>query len=177
MQEGASKVEQIKAFAAGVTDPVFRKSLMVIVEAMELALEFKRIDMAFLQIRGASNCPKFALLAYDDYKAGGTCRLGTMGYTNPNNITVAPRFGELFTRGDYFGDVEARAKQMVPETVDAIVQQHADKFDELLVAWEADWQPRDGDPIVIGRRGTYYYVVATWDLTELESFVAGTFAG
>jgi hypothetical protein len=169
-----NKVEQIKELASTVKDPVFRKSLMMIVEAMELALEFKRLDMAFLQIRGESKIPKFALLDYDEYKSGSrSCELGMTGYKAKDGSV---RFGELFARGDWFNDVTASAKTLVPETVDAIVQQHRERFDEILIAWEADWQPRGGDPIVIGRKGTYYYVVATWDMTELESFVAGTFA-
>jgi hypothetical protein len=132
--------------------------------------------MAFLQIRGDNNIPKFALLPYDLYKSGtGTCELAQDGYTfTPNPTPSTKRFGEMFTRGDSFNWVSAVPKAQVPESVDALVQECKDQFDEILVAWEADWQPRKGDPIVIGRIGGYYYIVATWDMTELESFVAST---
>ena len=80
-------------------------------------------------------------------------------------------------RGDSFGEQTAYPKSVVPESVSAIVDEVRDRFDEILVAWEADWQPRKGDPIVIGRKEGYFYVVATWDLTQLESFVMGVFAG
>jgi hypothetical protein len=169
-----AKVDQIRAFAESLEDPVFKRSVCAIADAMELAVQFKRLDMAFLQMRGTNNVPKFALLDYDAFKGGATaCTLSTQGYvTTPGGPL---RFGELFARGDFFGEVQANPKVVVPESVDAIVQDCREKFDEVLVAWEADWQPRAGDPIVIGRLGTYWFVITSWDMTKLESFVASTF--
>jgi hypothetical protein len=167
-----SKAEQVREFAASINDPVLKRSLQDIAKALDLASKYKRIDMSFLQMRGEAKVPKFALLPYDDFKTGDkSCVLAMRGYQFPD---MSLRFGELFTRGDYFNDVTAMPKVMVPETIDAIVAAARDEFDELIVAWEADWQPRGGDPIVIGRKGALYFVVATWDMTELESFVAAT---
>ena len=170
-----AKVDQLRAFAATVEDAVFRRSVTIIADALELSVKFRRLDMAFLQMRGADKVPKFAILEYDRFKAGtASCLLSQAnGYQMADGST---RFGELFRRGDYFSDVQATPKVNVPESVDAVVMENADQFDELLVAWEADWQPGAKDPIVIGRLGAYYYVVATWDMTELESFVAEAFA-
>lgn len=172
-----TKVEQIKAFAEGVGDPVFKQSLLLIAEALELAGQFKRIDMAFLQIRGDSNIPKFALLPYDKFKDGtGFCNLSTAGYEfQLPNGGILYRFTEMVSK-ESFPMSTANPKSIVPESVAAEVESVREKFDEVLVAWEADWQPRKGDPIVIGRRGAYYYIIAVWDLTKLESFVTDTFA-
>lgn len=171
---GRDKAAEIVAFAESVEDPVFRQNLMAIAAAMQLATEFKRIDMAFLQMRGEGGLPKFALLDYDDFRDGKLCTLTQNGFSNDAGQL---RFGEFFKRGDFFTDQTAMPKSVVPESVAAIVEQNRERFDELLVAWEADWQPRKGDPIVIGRKSGYFYIVATWDLTKLESFVAGVFAG
>ena len=168
------KVEQIRTFAESLEDVVFKRSVNAIADALELAVTFKRIDMAFLQIRGENGIPKFALLDYTAFKAGNLCQLNQQGYLAADGVTR--RFGELFIRGDFFADSQASPKVVVPDSVDAVVQENREKFDEVLVAWEADWQPRKGDPVVIGRLGTYYYIIATWDLTKLESFVTSTFS-
>ena len=81
----ADKVLEITAFAESVTDPVFRQSLMLIADAMALATKFKRMDMAFLQMRGPANLPKFALLTYDAYVAGLLCQI-----QHPQGYTWAP---------------------------------------------------------------------------------------
>ena len=171
-----SKPDALRAFASTLEDPVFRRSVVAIADALDLAAKFKRIDMAFLQIRGVAGVPKFAVLPYDLFRSCGQCDLSTTGYTWAGMTT--PRFGELFTRGGYFSNVQASPQVTVPESVDAIVSEcGADMFDEILVAWEANWQVTAGDPIVIGRLGAYYYIVATWDMTKLESFVNDTFGG
>ena len=168
-----AQVERLRAFAATVEDVVFRRSVTQIADALELSVKFRRIDMAFLQMRGAGGVPKFALIEYERFKAGEPCVLDQSGYQMQDGSL---RFGELFRRGDFFSQVTATPKVNVPESVDATVTEECEKFDEVLVAWEADWQPGAKDPIVIGRLGAYYYVVATWDMTELESFVADAFA-
>ena len=178
----ADKVAEITAFAESVTDPVFRQSLVLIAEAMALATEFKRMDMAFLQMRGDAGLPKFALLPYDAYTMGYQCQVEhPKGFAWPVMSAMdAPgtyRFGEFFARGNFFSTMTALPKSVVPESVAAHVAGVRDKFDELLVAWEADWQPVKGDPIVIGRRGGYFYLVDSWDLSKLESFVVGAFTG
>jgi len=177
----ADKVLEITAFAESVTDPVFRQSLMLIADAMALATKFKRMDMAFLQMRGPANLPKFALLTYDAYVAGLLCQIQhPQGYTwAPDSYvpTAQYRFGEFFAKGDGFPNQTAAPKSVVPESVAAHVAGVRDDFDEVLVAWEADWQPVKGDPLVIGRRGAYYYLVDSWDLSQLESFVVGAFTG
>jgi hypothetical protein len=170
-----TKAEQVRALAETISDPVFKRSLLEIAKSLELAAKYKRIDMSFLQMRGAGSIPKFALLPYHDFKTGDKfCSLSVRGYQFPDMST---RFAELFIRGDFFNDVTAMPKVMVPETVDAIVESAKEDFEEIIVAWEADWQPRKGDPIVIGRKSALYFIVATWDMTELESFVANTLAG
>ena len=176
------KVAEITTFAESIADPVFRQSLMLIADAMALATEFKRMDMAFLQMRGVSKLPKFALLPYDAYTGGMQCQVQhPQGYTWPVMTTLEQggqfRFGEFFAKGDYFTTSTAMPKSVVPASVAAHVDGVRERFDELLVAWEADWQPVKGDPIVIGRRGSYYYLVDSWDLSKLESFVVQAFAG
>lgn len=47
--EEKTKVEKLEELARQVPDPVFRNSILRIVEAMKLGLKFKRLDMAFLQ--------------------------------------------------------------------------------------------------------------------------------
>ena len=183
MKSISDKVAEITAFAESVEDPVFRQSLTLIAEAMALATEFKRMDMAFLQMRGDSKLPKFAVLPYDAYRANFQCTVQhPQGYNFPNPMTnmmdgVTFRFGEFFARGDFFSTMTALPKSIVPESVAAAVDGLRDRFDEILVAWEADWQPVKGDPIVIGRRGGYYYMIANWDLSKLESFVVAAFVG
>jgi hypothetical protein len=175
----AGKVAAIAALADEVDDPVFRRSLKEIAASMQLALEFKRMDMAFLQMRGAGSLPKFAVQFFDRFVRGEAIVLTQGGgYLLKDEANRdCNRFGEFFVRGDYFNDQQATPKHVVPETIAAIVEGVRDRFDEVFVAWEADWQPRDGDPLVIGRKGAYYYLIAAWDMTKLESFVAGTFAG
>lgn len=173
-----TKADAVRKLAETVVDPVFKRSLLEIAKGLDLAAKFKRIDMSFLQMRGANGIPKFALLPYDDFKAGDkSCVLDYQGYhfLDPKvSGGVVKRFGELFVRGDAFSNSMALPKVMVPESVDATVEAERQSFDEILVAWEADWQPRTGDPLVIGRKGTLYFLVASWDMTQLESFVAGT---
>ena len=170
-----SKATAVRALAETISDPVFKRSLLEIAKSLELASKYKRLDMSFLQMRGPDKVPKFALLPYGEFKAGDkSCELSQQfGYRFSDGSN---RFAELFVRGDYFNNVTALPKVMVPETVDAIVESAKEEFDEIIVAWEADWQPRGGDPIVIGRKGALYFIVATWDMTELESFVANTLA-
>jgi len=170
--EPKTKAEQVRELAETISDPVFKLSLLDIAKSLELAAKYKRMNMSFLQIRGENNVPKFALLEYDSFKSGDkSCVLSQSGYLMDDQ---SRRFGELFARGDFFSDLTAMPKMVVPEDVDAQVTMIRDEFDEVLVAWEADWQPRKGDPIVIGRKGALYFMIATWDMTKLESFVANT---
>jgi hypothetical protein len=174
-----AKVAAIMTLADEVDDPVFKRSLKEIAASMQLALEFKRIDMAFLQMRGVSALPKFAIQFFDRFVRGEPIVLTQSGgyQLKDDGERDCQRFGEFFRRGDYFSDQQATPKHVVPETIAAQVEDVRSRFDEVFVAWEADWQPRDGDPLVIGRKGAYYYLIAAWDMTKLESFVAGTFAG
>ena len=167
-----SKASALRAFAATIPDPVFRGSLVRIAQALELSTRFKRIDIAFLQIRGSSNIPKFAILPYRDFQAGRTCTLNSLGYMS-ESWGSQYRFQELVPR-DLAGDYNAHPRHVVPETIAAIVLEAEPLFDEIMIAWEADWQPGNGDPIVLGRLGAYYFVVATWDLTDLETFVVNS---
>jgi hypothetical protein len=167
-----SKAAMLRAFAETLADPVFKRSVCMIADALELAQTYKRIDMAFLQMTGENGIPKFALQPLKDYRERKVCRLSMeTGYTSGDD--TKGRFSELFVRGKYFGQVETYSMLAVPETIAASVAEVEDRFEEVFVVWEADWQPQKGDPIIIGRLGTYYYMLAKWDMTDLETFVVG----
>lgn len=67
----------------------------------------------------------------------------------------------------------------VPETVRALVEPVRYRFQQLDVVYEAEWSVQDQakDPLVIGTIEGHHFVVAQWDLTQMESYIAREFTG
>lgn len=72
--------------------------------------------------------------------------------------------------------LEHTALRKVPETVEAFVEQNRKQFDKTWIAEEASWQPAPKDPLVIGQRGAFFFLLCAWDATILESYVRAEFS-
>lgn len=165
-----------------------------VLKAVELCKSFKRIDMSFLQMN-KSGLPCFAIMPYADYEAGGSVWWDRAGF-HLGSANGSPLWGELFT-GPLFQDKEPdrvtqpwewdrwyersvrgasrmihrhRALRKIPETVKAFVDAQKAKFDKFWVAEEAEWHPEPKDPLVIGQKGEFFYLICAWDATVLESY-------
>jgi hypothetical protein len=67
------------------------------------------------------------------------------------------------------------ALRKIPETVEAFIEQKRKGFDKIWVAEEASWQPAPKDPLVLGQKGQFFYLMAQFDATKLESYVRAEF--
>jgi hypothetical protein len=162
-------------------NPVIRKKAREFSRIQEAVKKFKTIDMQFLQMRGDSNRPRFAILNYSAYcrklpctwSDGNGYSYSDLGVTQ-HSFKDDQSFKEFFTpkQDSLFGT--AIPKSDVPQSVAAHVEEVGHMFDGLFVAWEADWQTAKGDPIVIGRIADVYFLVDSWDLTKLETYICGS---
>lgn len=186
-----------------IKDPLFRRDLRRLVEAMKIAGSFKRIDMSFLQMV-RNGMPVFAILPYDLYRVEAECKwngivgnyvwhnsqgkeeFGFCGFApSQRQIPHPPEEESISGRMDRrdvmrsFSNGVANLKctptKRVPETVSAKVDECRLAFDEVYVAWEAEWQTEQKDPLVIGLRAGFYFIIAKWDLSNMESYVAAEF--
>lgn len=92
-----------------------------------------------------------------------------------------PPWGPSTEHSKYYS---AEPSSAVPSEVRA-TDWKAKGFDDLRVAWEATWLELETgvpvqadaplDPILIGTRGGKDWILATWDLTKLESYVVAEF--
>lgn len=159
-----------------VQDPVIRRKARELARALKVGQRFKRIDMAFLQMLGESGLPRFAILPLGFYRALAVCEwTGREFHFIPPVGNSVLMFGELFS--NYTGTVSTATPEVtIPQGVEAVLDEVKADFDELFVAWEARWQPRKGDPLVIGRIGPdLFFLVASWDTTKLESYIVSEF--
>lgn len=156
--------------AIRATDPVIEQKKKKLALIEELAVRFKRIDIEFLQM-AKDNFPVFALQTWENYLAGVGCSFtNTSGYAIGNTWA----FRELFVKQALTSGTSA-PKATPPATVKAIVEPLRPQLDEVYVAWEADWVPAAaGDPLVIGELDGLYFLIAQWDTTKLESYIAAT---
>jgi hypothetical protein len=161
----------VSEIAARVTDPVIRRKARELARALKVGQQFKRIDMAFLQMVGLEGIPRFAILPLPLYRAGAVCEWtgGCYKWFAAAGSEVRA-FGELFR--NFTGSATAVPELQIPQSVEAVIDEVQAEFDELFVAWEAKWQVRKGDPLVIGRIGPdLYFLLASWDTTSLETYV------
>lgn len=173
-----------------VKDPLIRKGLTELVTVMELQKKFKRIDIAFLQmtvqIDSGQMAPRFAILPYDVYGIEyATCEFNMNCFNwsymkdRQNQHPIVPEIIAGHIRRGMNNKLQATMQTAnppsdIPKTVAAKVEEVKGKFDQLYVAWEADWAP-GGDPIVLGQKGDYWFIIDKWDVTKLESYVISEF--
>ena len=176
-----TKTEERLVAIKDIKDPLIKKEVNNLLDAIELSRRFKRIDMAFLQMM-SNQTPKFAILPYHLFLENTECRWEGNGFAwNEKGSFFPGNFREIFMapNGFVMGGGEFRStypNKTIPETIKAQVENNKEHFDKLFVAWEADWLPDPKDPIVIGQKGRFYFIVATWDLTKLESYVCAEFS-
>lgn len=164
-------------------DPVIRRKIDNALKLIELSSQFKRIDISFLQMTDKdSNNPKFAILTYEDYVSGMSCSCNHDGWNGRfSDIANKEKLGrkisdpKSYPMGTMLNPVSCNPTKAVPETVDALVQENKDQFDEIFVAWEAEWNPIQEDPIVIGRKDDLFFIMAQWDMSKIESYVVAEF--
>jgi hypothetical protein len=64
----------------------------------------------------------------------------------------------------------------VPASVQRRVGAVADRFEDVNLVWEAEWQPRPlGDPLVIGSIFGQHFLIDQYDVTKLERYIASEF--
>ncbi len=161
--------------------------------------KYKRVDMGFVSMRLPSGLPRFAILRYDDYLVGRCSWINVQrregdpsGSTQINDMTRhhywAPQPMRDFDRqtgrevlryppGTFTAEPSSQVPQVVQENIRTWQKEG---FENLSVAWEATWReaqpaPEPLDPILIGQRDGKHWILATWDLTKLESYVVAEF--
>ena len=166
----------------GSRDPVIeaKKRKLALIE--QVATMFKRIDIKFLAIPekldhgGTPAKPAFAILPLEHYRQALTCTFnGVSGYSWPGiNGESGGNFSEVF-EGTQLNETFATATPTSQPTdeANAVVEEHGNKFERLMVAWHASWNSNAGDPLLIGVIDGVWFILAKWDMTDLESFVAG----
>lgn len=152
-------------------DPLIRKKVNDALRMIALSEKFKRIDIEFLQMQDpVTKYPRFAILTYDEYTQRQACYFNMDGWNS--------RFKNLIPRnqnGMTIPQLDCVADKAVPQTVKALVSEAKEHFDETFVAWEANWNPQQKDPLVLGRVADLFFIIAKWDVSNLESYVASEF--
>lgn len=158
-------------------DPVIEFKRKAVLRMMEAAKLFQRVDIQLLQMVSPydSNYPAFAVQTLDDYERhfAASC--------SGSHHTVGGRemFRDVLT-GCGFMAASATPKGNIPQSAKAKVAEHAHRFDNLLVAWDAsqEWSAAvagstavaSADPLILGEIDGVWFCVAKWDLTKLESY-------
>ena len=150
------------------TDPVIEKRRSILNRLELAASRFKRIDIRFLQIvKAGQSLPAFAILPYHEYKIGQPCNWN--GYLNGYDCG----FAELFTNKPNLDSfAQSVPPGLIPESVEILHEEVNGHFDQIMIAWEADWQVAGDDPLMIGEIDSVWFLLAQWDATKLESFIA-----
>jgi len=147
-------------------------------EAIErMACRFKRVDIKFLAIpaKNDRNRPAFAILPLDAYRSGVSCTYSgnNSGYSWPGTGgTSAGNFADVFRKTNLISTGTSSPASEVPDEAMAIAQEVGREFDRIAVAWEADWVDDAGDPLMIGEIDGIWFLLAKWDTTALESYIA-----
>jgi hypothetical protein len=64
----------------------------------------------------------------------------------------------------------------VPQSVQYRVGAVADRFEDVNLIWDAQWQPRPlGDPLVIGSIFGQHFLIDQYDVTKLERYIVSEF--
>lgn len=166
-----TKANELLEEVKKLNDPLLKKRVNDLIIGLELGSEFKRIDITFLEMTAEENRPRFAVLPYDDYVMGVQCswcngQYYTFGGT-PTFRTKAPVKN--------FDNLQANPQKTIPETISAAVEDVRSRFDKIFIAWEAEWNQVNKDPIIFGEKRGLYYIIATFDLSEFESYVVDKF--
>ena len=155
-------------------DPVIRAKRRKLEAIERMACRFKRIDIEFLQMtKPSGDYPMFAILPFHLYRRKSTCTWNgslpffqwfegsgssSMGHAGPRNCTTS---------------CTATPSKEVPASIVATVEEVRRDFDEIYVAWDADWEDVKGDPLVIGDIDGVFFLLGKWDTTSVESYIAG----
>lgn len=155
--------------SAKIEDPVIKAKRRKLDLIETMAKRFKRIDIKFLTIvKQGNTLPSFAVLPVDDYRSGSTCSFN--GYMSGYDDGL---FRDLFSKMTSLSSGTATPAHQIPDDAEAILSEVKGDFDRVLVAWEAEWQPLvDADPLMIGEIDGIWFLLAKWDTTKLESYVA-----
>ena len=160
------------------TDPVIAQKRKKLDSIERMASRFKRIDIKFLSIpsKGDQSLPAFAVLPFEEYKAGVLCNYdgNAQGYSWPCSSGVdSHNFVDVLKlSSNLFGAAAAAPTSQITDEALAIASDVGSEFDRIMVAWEANWAENAGDPLMIGEIDGVWFLLAKWDTTSLESYVA-----
>ena len=78
--------------------------------------------------------------------------------------------------GLHAGQDLTAAAPIIPASVASRIRELSPMFDKVIVAWDAEWQPRPlGDPLVIGEISDMFFLLDQFDVTKLERYVVSEF--
>jgi hypothetical protein len=163
---------------------------------LQLDARFPRIDMGFMKKRGWNLYPAFALF---DVTLPPLCLLKLRHDWIPaTNRTLDQRLVECSPMPNLmweYADLEwlrakvlstresielwTELKGVIPGEVRQLIKQNIGTFDQIAIAAEvAKWNERigPGDPLVLGRVGPLWWLIAKFDTTPLEEYVAKEFS-
>lgn len=163
---------------------------------LQLDAKFARIDMGFMKKKGWNLYPAFALfdvtlppiclvrLRHHWILATDHTREAQVVYCNPMpNLMWEYADLESFkarvlsTRDSI--ELWTELQGVVPADVRHLIKQNMGSFDQIAIAAEvAKWNERigPGDPLVLGRLGPLWWLIAKFDTTPLEEYVAKEFS-
>lgn len=175
------------------------RELATMSEFADLDARFRRMNMSFLRWRQPDSeaglmVPRFAVFNLDN----PVCSLKAKDRWNEKTastvpVTVQPFWQDVldamqrYLVGRQSGsmdmelEVSVKFAGIIPQDVRKIILDNKELFDEMLLVTEApQWQtllksePRKipvGDPLVIARKGEWYWLLAAFDLSPAEHFI------
>ena len=161
-----------------VRDPLIRKKFKDLETIVNLNADFKRIDISFIEMPGPDGAlyPRFGIMLYDHYVAQRSCMFDCLNGWNGLFIKQAKTFEQRMQDQGMAGSATSTTpSKSIPETIDAVVEEQKSRFDNVYVAWEAEWNNPQGDPLIIGEKSGLFFLIAQFDLTKVESYVVKEF--
>lgn len=148
---------------------------------LRASLRFPRISLGFLSLRDAEGLPRFAISDWGFASPRQSEWTPQYGYQVADGVNLAARNlrDERVRESSFDGWRVHALPPPVPDGAAEQVKRCGIEFDRTYLVWEADWLegPASGgkDPLVIGVVLEAPFLIAKWDQTKIEDYVAHEF--